>query len=90
MYKARAIELLGGTQILAAQALGITQSAVSQWPDVLTRRLADQVIATVARKYLRPEVIGLEVETNASMDLSVSTEVSTLRPERVSTSVSTG
>lgn len=46
----KAIELLGGTAALAAQALGVKYQAVSQWPDVLPGRIADRVVAAVARR----------------------------------------
>lgn len=43
MLKAIAIELLGGTVTSAARAIGITHSAVSQWPEVLPKRISDRV-----------------------------------------------
>ena len=49
MDKNRAIELLGGSVTLAAKAIGITPSAVSQWPDILPPRLADRVHAAKFR-----------------------------------------
>lgn len=58
MLKSEAIRLLGGTNTLAAEAIGITQSAVSQWPDVLPDSIADRVVAALARKHLPPEMIG--------------------------------
>lgn len=60
MNKARAIEMLGGTPKLAAEAVGVTASAVSQWPDVLPDRIADRVLAALARKHLPPDLIGNE------------------------------
>jgi len=58
MLKSDAIRLLGGTNTSAAEAIGITQSAVSQWPDVLPPTIADRVIAALARKHLPAELIG--------------------------------
>lgn len=58
MDKAKAIQLLGGTPAKAAAAIGITTSAVSQWPDVLPPTISDRVIAAIARKHLPPELIG--------------------------------
>lgn len=55
MNKADAITLLGGTPATAARAIGITQQALSQWPDILPRRLQDRVEAAIARKLLPPE-----------------------------------
>jgi hypothetical protein len=49
MEKARAIELLGGTVTAAARAIGVTRSAVSQWPDELPPRISDRVLAALAR-----------------------------------------
>lgn len=60
MNKAQAIELLGGTVTAAADAVGITRSAVSQWPDVLPDAIRDRVQAAIARKCLPPELIGAE------------------------------
>jgi len=55
MDKTNAIEILGGTAASAASAIGITPQAFGQWPDVLTRRLEDRVIAAIARRRLPPE-----------------------------------
>lgn len=60
MEKRRAIELLGGTVSLAAEAVGVSASAISQWPEVLPSRLEDRVLAALARKHLSPELIGTE------------------------------
>lgn len=60
MKKARAIELLGGTPATAAKAIGITYQAVDKWPEDLPRRIADRVLAVLARKHLPSELIGDE------------------------------
>lgn len=60
MQKAKAIELLGGTIPAAAQAIGISYQAVEKWPDPLPDRIADRVIAAIARRHLAPELIGAE------------------------------
>lgn len=49
MLKTQALELLGGSTTAAADAIGITPQAVSQWPEVLPPRLADRVYAALAR-----------------------------------------
>jgi len=49
MLKTEAIRLLGGTTASAAAAIGITPSAVSQWPHILPTRIADRVVAALAR-----------------------------------------
>lgn len=50
MKKQDAINLLGGTVTDAANAIGIMPQAISQWPEVLPDRIADRVIAALARK----------------------------------------
>ena len=49
MKKTQAIALLGGTVSAAAKACGITSSAVSQWPDDLTKNQVDRVQAALLR-----------------------------------------
>ena len=50
MKKAEALELLGGTVTAAAEAIGISTSAVSQWPDELPDSVRDRVQAALWRK----------------------------------------
>ena len=50
MKKTQAIELLGGSVGSAAKSIGINSQAISQWPDTLPPRLADRVIAALARE----------------------------------------
>lgn len=57
MLKTRAIELLGGSVTAAAKAVGVSPSAVTQWPDVLPDRIADRVLAALARERL-PELLA--------------------------------
>jgi len=57
MLKTKAIELLGGSVTAAAKAVGITPAAVTQWPDELPDRIADRVLAALARERL-PELFG--------------------------------
>lgn len=49
MKKSRALELLGGTVGKAADAIGITSNAITQWPDELPDRLVDRVIAALVK-----------------------------------------
>lgn len=58
MDKTHAIKVLGGTPAKAARAVGISSSAVSQWPDVLPPAIADRVIAALAKQHLPPELLG--------------------------------
>lgn len=60
MKKQRAIELLGGSHTAVAQAIGVTPSAVSQWPEDLPDRISDRVLAALARKHLPAELIGAD------------------------------
>ena len=60
MNKQKAIDLLGGTPAKAAAEIGVTPSAVSQWPEELPPRLADRVLAALARRHLPPALIGVE------------------------------
>lgn len=65
MDKAKAIELLGGTVTAAAEAIGVTYQAVEKWPDPLPDRIADRVVAAIARKHLPPHLLGLPDATEA-------------------------
>ena len=58
MNKAKAIELLGGSIASVAEAVGVSSQAVSQWPDPLPERIADRVLAALARKHLPAKMIG--------------------------------
>lgn len=49
MLKTQAIELLGGSTASAAAAIGISYQAVDKWPERLTPRLADRVLAACIR-----------------------------------------
>ena len=49
MKKTRAIRLLGGSVAKAAEAVGTSSSAISQWPEKLPPRLVDRVIAGCLR-----------------------------------------
>jgi len=50
MKKSEAINLLGGTPGMAAKAVGVSKSAVTQWPDELPQRIQDRVQAALWRK----------------------------------------
>jgi hypothetical protein len=66
MNKANAIELCGGSISSAAKELGITSSAISQWPETgeLPEGVQNRVLAYLARKHLPPELIGREGAPN--------------------------
>ncbi len=49
MSKAEAVKLLGGSVKSAAQAIGCTPQAVHKWPDVLSPRIEDRVVAALLR-----------------------------------------
>lgn len=50
MKKDQAIQLLGGSVSAAAAAIGINPQAVTQWPDELPPRIADRVVAALAKR----------------------------------------
>lgn len=52
MLKTKAIKALGGDVAEAAERVGVSYQAVSQWPDVLPPRIADRVLAALAREKL--------------------------------------
>jgi hypothetical protein len=54
MKKSHAFELLGGTAADVARACRITPSAVSQWPDELTKDQVDRVQAALWRLHHLP------------------------------------
>lgn len=57
MDKTKAIELLGGSVSAAAAKLGVSYQAVDKWPDTLPPRIADRVVAALARDHLDPEML---------------------------------
>ena len=65
MLKTKAIELLGGTVSAAAKELGVSYQAVDKWPEELPARIADRVVAAIARRHLPPELIGQEAAPEA-------------------------
>jgi hypothetical protein len=58
MNKALALSFIGGSPLLAAKAVGVSRSAVAQWPDPLPPKLVDRVVAAWARQ----NVNGLPAE----------------------------
>lgn len=50
MNKALALDLIGGTPLLASKAIGISRSAIAQWPETLPPKLSDRVLAAWARE----------------------------------------
>lgn len=58
MRKAKAIELLGGSTASAAREIGVTYQAVDKWPEELPPRIADRVLAVLARKHLPADVLA--------------------------------
>lgn len=58
MKKTEAIQLFGGKQKDVAAALGVTPSAVSQWPDDLDQATEDRVIGAAVRLGILPAEQG--------------------------------
>lgn len=54
MTKQEAKSIFGGTQRALAAAVGLGESAVSQWPEVLTQRQADLVRGAAVRLGVLP------------------------------------
>ncbi|MGT2508169.1 hypothetical protein [Cupriavidus basilensis] len=71
MEKSRATTLLGGTITAAAEAIGISPQAYSQWPAVLPKRLADRVVAALARKHLSAVLLGGDPNEANAMQVSL-------------------
>jgi transcriptional regulator with XRE-family HTH domain len=56
MTKTAAIGMFGATVTEMARALGVTRSAISQWPEVLRQEQVDRVIGAAVRLGLwRPD-----------------------------------
>lgn len=49
MTKAEAVRIFGDSNADLARALGVTRSAVQQWPDELTQEQADRVVGAAVR-----------------------------------------
>lgn len=62
MKKHDAIQLLGGSVSLAADAIGIKSQAVSQWPEDLPPRLEDRVQAALWRLQQRGQAPELATQ----------------------------
>jgi hypothetical protein len=60
VLKQTAIKLLGGSPAAAAKEIGVTQQAIAKWPDELPPRIADRVLAALARKHLPENLLGLD------------------------------
>jgi hypothetical protein len=50
MTKTEAIQLLGGTVRAAATEIGVKPQAIAGWPDALTRKTEDRVLAALWRR----------------------------------------
>lgn len=68
MKKSRALELLGGSVGTAADAIGISSAAVTQWPDDLPDRIVDRVIAALV-KASKPVPLDLLRDADGSTSL---------------------
>ncbi|MCU7370252.1 helix-turn-helix domain-containing protein [Paucibacter sp. O1-1] len=58
MQKQTALRLLGGSPALVAREVGVSVQAVNQWPDPLPARIADRVLAALARKHLPTNILA--------------------------------
>lgn len=66
MLKTKAIELLGGSTAAAAEAVGVTYQAVDKWPEVLPPRIADRVLAALAKKHMPKLLASMSIEAKAA------------------------
>jgi hypothetical protein len=76
MKKAQALAFFGGTVTATAKALGITSSAVSQWPEDgdLPRSVEDRILAELARRHLPASMIDPAMPTDAPTPAPVPAE----------------
>ena len=49
MTKAEAVRIFGDSNADMARALGVTRSAIQQWPDELTQEQSDRVVGAAVR-----------------------------------------
>ena len=61
MKKSEAIDIFGGTQKQLAEYLGLTPSAISQWPDELDQATSDRLLGAALRFGLKVPVHLLAV-----------------------------
>lgn len=61
MRKSTALKLLGPTPAALAKEVGVSSSAVSQWPEELPPRIEDRVLAALARRHL-PKALWQDAE----------------------------
>lgn len=69
MRKDTAITEMGGSVPAAAKALDVSPQAIRKWPDDLPDRIADRVLAAIARRELpaeRLKQLGIDVRARAA------------------------
>lgn len=73
MTKKQAIAYFGSVSA-TARAVGISRAAVFNWPDVLTDRISDRVVAALARKGLAVANFADVAPTPAQLPITVSSK----------------
>lgn len=68
MKKHDAIDLLGGSVAMAAEAIGIKSQAISQWPEQLPPRLVDRVQAALWRLQQDPKTSESSLQQEVAND----------------------
>ncbi|WP_310614111.1 hypothetical protein [Limnohabitans sp.] len=68
MKKQQAISLLGGSNKSVAKAIGISQQAVSLWPDELTSAISDRVEAAYFRLNGQKIPVSQSQQSGASVE----------------------
>lgn len=64
MTKSKAIELLGGSQTTAAREIGVKPQAIRGWPEVLTLKIEDRVLAALWRRQSKTKASALMSEAH--------------------------
>lgn len=53
IHKSEAIAVLGGSVSAVAEAMHVTYQAVDKWPEVLSNKVSDRVLAAWTRKNVK-------------------------------------
>jgi len=70
MTKSNAIKLLGGSQTAAAQEIGVKPQAIRGWPEVLSQKIEDRVLAALWRRQnkTQPAALASDADTTERRD----------------------
>jgi len=65
MDKKKAVEMFGGV-VAIARVIGVAPQAVSKWPEILSPRISDRVIAACVRSGIDPAPLLDKPESEAA------------------------